>query len=243
MSDLVTRDVEYLHDGTRMVGYLCAPADARRSAGVLLVHDAFGVSPDMVAVAHRLADLGHAVLVADVWGDRTLPATQPEIGPLIGGMVTDRPRWMGRLAAAHEAAGGQPEIDGSRLVVLGYCFGGSSALEYVRTGGAVLGAVAVHAGLDLLAPDWSARTPDARVLVCTGSADPMATAAMRTELQDAMTAADVDWELDLYSGAKHAFTSPRSQDSPTPDVVAYDPRAAARSWDATTRFLRELLPA
>ncbi|NUR88350.1 MAG: hypothetical protein HOY71_30045, partial [Nonomuraea sp.] len=99
MSDLVTRDVGYAHDGCRMVGLVCAPrADhLPRAAAVLLVHDAFGVSDEMTGVARRLAEHGHPVLVADVWGERTLPRTDAEIGPLIGAMLADRPGWLGRL--------------------------------------------------------------------------------------------------------------------------------------------------
>lgn len=242
MNDLVSRDVEYRHDDTRMVGLLCAPEAAPARPGILLVHDAFGLSPDMIDVAHRLAGLGFAVFAADVWGDRTQPATQPEIGPLIGGMVADRPRWMARIAAAHDAARAQPEIDASAIAVLGYCFGGSSALEYVRTGGDVLGAVSIHGGLDLLHPDWSAPRRTAQVLVCTGADDPMATAPMRAELETSLSSVGIDWEVALYSDTVHAFTSLRSRHSPTPHVVAYNARSAARAWDSTTRFLRDLFP-
>ncbi|MFF2830998.1 dienelactone hydrolase family protein [Cellulosimicrobium cellulans] len=243
MNDLVSRDVEYTHDGTRMIGLLVAPSGARSAPTVLLVHDAFGLSGDMVAVAHGLAELGFAVFAADVWGERTQPATEPEIGPLIGSMVGDRARWIARVAAAHDAARDQPEVDGAAVVGLGYCFGGSSVLEYVRAAGDLRGAVSVHGGLDLLAPDWSTPVATGHVLVCTGSADPMATAEQRAALTAALTAAGVSWELDLYGGAKHAFTSPRAQHSPNPEVVAYDARAAARAWDATVRFLHELFPA
>ncbi|WP_432537863.1 dienelactone hydrolase family protein [Kineococcus arenarius] len=243
MTRTVTRDVEYSHDGTRMLGYLCAPAGAQRFPGVLLIHDAFGLGEDAVAAAHRLADLGLAVFAADVWGDRATPATEPEIGPLIGGMVADRDRWTGRVAAAHEAAAAQPEVDGSALVVMGFCFGGSSALEHLRTGGDVRGVVSVHGGLDLLHDDdWSRATTTAPVLLCTGADDPMATASMRARLQGSLSAAGIDWEEDLYSGTKHAFTSPRARFSPRPEAIAYNPRSAARAWEATTRFLHELFP-
>ncbi|MFE5292413.1 dienelactone hydrolase family protein [Isoptericola sp. NPDC056618] len=242
MNDLTARDVEYGHDGTRMLGALRAPAGVRGAPGVLLLHDAFGLSDDMLAIAERLAGVGFAVLAADVWGERARPRTQDEIGALIGAMVADRPRWAARVAAAHAAAAEQPEIDDDAIVALGYCFGGSSALEHLRTGGAVRGVVSVHPGLDLLDADagWGACDPTARVLLCTGDQDPMATAAQRDSLQRAMTGAGLDWETDLYSGTRHAFTSPHARFSPTPEAVAYHPRNAERAWDATTRFLREL---
>ena len=244
MSSVISRDIEYRQDDTRMLGLLCAPSSpttggAGAAAGVLLVHDAFGVSGEMVAVASRLAALGHPVLAADVWGERRLPGSEAEIGPLIGGMVGDRDRWMARIRAAHSAAVAQPEFTGRPLVLLGYCFGGSSALEYLRTGADVAGAISVHGGLDLLAPDWSQALPSS-VLICAGADDPMATAQMRTELTGSLDAAGTDWQLHLYSDTTHAFTSPKVEHSPMPDVVAYNPRSAARAWAATVRFLREI---
>lgn len=236
----VLRDIDYTHDGTRMSGLLLAPEGARNLPAVVLLHDAFGLGEDMVAVAERIVGLGYAVLAADVWGERRTPTSEAEIGPLIGGMVHDRPRWLARVAAAHEAAAAQSEVDGDALATLGYCFGGASALEHVRTGGKVRGTISIHGGLDLIDFDWSAATSAARVLVCTGAEDPMATAEQRTRLQEAMTGAGVDWEVDLYSGTRHAFTSPKAVHSPNPDVIAYHPRNAARAWDATARFLHEL---
>lgn len=245
MDEVVLRDVEYSHDGTRMIGALCAPRAARNAPGVLLVHDAFGLTEHMLRIARDLAEAGHAVFAADVWGGRTRPTSEDEIGPLIGSMVSDRPRWAARLAAAHQAAADQPEVDGSALVGLGYCFGGSSVLEHLRTGGDLRGVVSIHGGLDLLPSDadWRGADPGARVLVCTGADDPMATAEQRTALQAGLSGAGIDWEVDLYSGTVHAFTSPQAKDSPRPDVVAYHPRSAERAWAATTRFLSELHPA
>lgn len=242
MDQLSRRDVVYMHGGTRMSGLVCAPPDARSLPGIVLVHDAFGLGEEMIAIAQGLAALGFAVFAADMWGERRTPSSDSEIGPLIGGMVKDRESWMARVSAAHEVAGEQPEIDGESIVTLGYCFGGSSALEHVRTGGKVRAAISVHGGLDLIDFDWSSATATAHVLVCTGAEDPMATDGQRARLQRAMTDAGVDWQLHLYSGTKHAFTSARAQFSLQPEVVAYHPRNAQRAWDAVTRFLCELFP-
>lgn len=242
MSELTTRDIEYEHDGSRMRGYLCAPSTAYGRPGILLVHDAFGLSDALMETAARYAALGFVVFAADVWGDRMTPASEAEIGPLIGGMVGDHDRWMGRIRAAHVSFSSQPEVDAAAVVAIGYCFGGSSALEYLRTGGALRGVVSIHGGLDLLRPGWTAASTSAHVLVCTGADDPMATSEMRSELQLSLSDAAIDWELDLYSDTKHAFTNPKSAFSPMPDVVAHNPRSAARSWESTQRFLGELFP-
>jgi dienelactone hydrolase len=238
MSGPSTIDVEYADAGTRMIGSLSVPADVAGPA-VLLVPDAYGVTEHAIGLAQRLAAEGHPVLVADLWGERRRPADQAEFGPMIGALVADRDRWLGRVAAAHTALREQPGLAGLPVVLLGYCVGGSSALEYVRTGGDVAGAASIHGGLDLLAPDWSAASAPA-VLVCTGEDDPMATPQQRADLTAALSGAGSDWQLHVYSDTVHAFTSPRAQDSPRPDVVAYSARSTARAWAATLGFLRDV---
>jgi dienelactone hydrolase len=242
MTELSMRDVEYTHDGTRLIGLVCAPEAAQSLPGVVLVHDAFGLADEMIEIAKRIARLGFAVFAADVWGDRLTPKSQDEIGPLIGAMVGDRERWISRIALAHEIAGRQPEFDGRAPASLGYCFGGSSALEYARAGGRTRGVIAIHPGLDLIEFDWSAVTPGTApsALVCFGADDPMATPTQWRKAKQAMTEAGVDWELNLYSGTVHGFTSPKAKHSPNPAVVMYHPRNAARAWRATEAFLLEM---
>lgn len=242
METTIQRDVEYTYDAIVMKGAVCAPSGTVGAPGILLVHDAFGLSTQMLETAHRLAGLGFAVFAADVWGNRAQPSRQEEIGPYIRAMVSDRPGWAGRMHTAEKTAAAQPEIDGSSLVALGYCFGASSALELLRNGGGLRGVISIHAGLDLLDPqsDWSGADPRARVLICSGDEDPMATPPQRAFLQEKLSGVGIEWELDLYSGAKHAFTSLLARNSPTPDAVAYDERSAARAWAATTRFLSDI---
>jgi dienelactone hydrolase len=243
MAEITRRDVEYQLGATALRGLLVAPADAANLAAVVLIHDAFGLGDDMVAIADKLAARGLTVFAADVWGERTTPTAQTEIGPLIGSMAEDRTEWQARIAAAHRVAAEQPEVDAENIALLGYCFGGSSALEFLRTGGQVRGVIAIHPGLDLLEHDWSAAAASrTQVYDAVGSIDPMATREQRLRLEDDLTGAGADWEIDLYSRTTHAFTSRHSQNSPHPELFDYHPRNAARAWQATTRVLDELFP-
>ena len=239
----IERDVDYAVGQTHMRGLLVAPDDAKSAPTVLLIHDAFGLGEDMIAIARDIATLGYTVFAADVWGDRITPGSQPEIGPLIGAMVGDRPQWHARLTEAQRVAAAQPEVDADRIVLLGYCFGGSSALEFLRTGGQALGALAIHPGLDLIEFDWAGARTGAQVHIELGADDPMATAEQCAQLQDALDGAGIDWQLNLYGKTVHAFTSRKAQDSPAPHVFDYHPRNARRAWESTTRFLAETLGA
>lgn len=241
-STFTVREVTY-HCGTTMMrSWFCAPLTDSTLPGILLIHDAFGVTDAMRDDARSFAALGYAVLAADVWGEGLTPRDEAEFGPLIAHMAEDREAWTTRVEAAHRTLLAQPETTPAAVAMVGYCFGGSSALEYLRCGaggGSVAGVVGIHAGLDLLGEEWSDPSTDARVLLCTGAEDPMATAAQRADLQQSLTAEGIEWEVGLYGETKHAFTSPASGASSS-DAVAYNPYAARRARQATEGFLDEL---
>ncbi|MFJ3383186.1 MULTISPECIES: DUF3500 domain-containing protein [unclassified Curtobacterium] len=256
-ASLVDRDVPYGFGDTAMLGYLCAPAEPTVTPGpaVLLLHDAFGVNEDTRALARRYARLGYTVLAADIWGGRTTPVAGEEIGPLIGGMASNRPEWSARVRAALHRLVEEPSVDPDRIAVVGYCFGGASGLELLRRAHEagvrdaeqhdVRAVISVHGGLDLVGDDWaeSPAAPGTRVLLCTGAADPMATPEMVAAVERGLSAIGAEWETDTYGGAVHAFTSVHASLAGPPDVAAHHPRAAARARVATEHFLAEALAA
>jgi dienelactone hydrolase len=54
-----------------------------------------------------------------------------------------------------------------------------------------------------------------------------------------MTAAKVDWQLNMYGNAMHGFTNPQAKDPGFGTV--YNKNADARSWVAMQNFFREVL--
>lgn len=226
--------------GSELIGVLVSEPGAPRP-GVLLIHDASGVSEPMKATACRIAELGFSVLLADLWGEGGTPRSEDEIGPLIGSMVSDRERWVARVQAGHQALVAHGNVTDGPVTVVGYCFGGSSALEYLRHGGDVGGVVSFHGGLDAVGTEWSAAVGStARVLVLTGAEDPMAPRDAVVALEDGLSAAGVDWELAVYGATKHGFTNPHADQAGRPEAIAYNARADRRSWSAFTEFLEEL---
>lgn len=242
MSHITHQAVEYSYEGARLVGYLSRDeASGGKQPGVVVVHDAFGVGDFIKGIADRLAALGYAVLAADVWGEGTQLREESQIGPTIGRFAGDRATWMGRLRAAQQALVAQPDVDGSRIAFTGYCFGGASVLEYVRTGAEVAGVVSLHGGLDLVGDDWQAARAGTKALVLTGFDDPMAAAPKLLALQGHMNNSKLDWEVNSYGLTRHGFTNPHADRANRPEVIAYNRDADRRSWAAMTRFLEEAL--
>lgn len=234
-----TAEVEYDADGVASRGYLARPADADGSLpGVLVVHDWLGVTDATRMRCDMLARLGYVAFAADVFGADVRPS--PEEAPgVAASFYGDEATWRGRLTAALARLVEEPAVDAGRLAAIGYCFGGSSALQLARTGADLRAVVSFHGGLTT-GPAGEAAQIRAKLLVLTGGADPVvpddAVLAFEDELRGVPA---VDWQVVTYSGAMHAFTVP-TVDAPERGA-AYDERADRRSWTAMKDFFAETL--
>ncbi|WP_375406780.1 dienelactone hydrolase family protein [uncultured Amnibacterium sp.] len=236
---VVGSDVEYDADGVVCRGYLAVPAGATGAVpGVLVVHDWLGVTDATRIRCDMLARLGYAAFAADVYGADVRPdgQTAPQVA---GGFYGDQALWRSRLSAALGRLAEDPAADPSRLAAIGYCFGGSSALELARDGADLRAVVSFHGALPT-GPEGEAARIRAKVLVLTGAADPHVPTESVIAFEDELrTAPEVDWQVVSYSGAMHAFTVPTAN---TPEYGAqYDERADRRSWTAMKDFFAEVL--
>ena len=236
---VVGEDVDYAADGVAFRGYRARPAAATGPLpGVLVVHDWLGVTDATRMRCDMLARLGYVAFAADVYGADVRP-TDAEAAQVAGSYYGDPTTWRARLAAGFERLLAEPDVDPDRVAALGYCFGGSSALQLARTGVDLKAVVSFHGGLST-GPEGEAARIRARLLVLTGAADPVVPDAAVHAFQDELRAAPaVDWQVVTYSGAMHAFTVPTAD---APDHgAAYDERADRRSWRAMKDFLAESL--
>lgn len=229
-----TADVDYDQDGTALRGYLARPSAGENGIGVLIMHDWFGVADNAIMRAQMLARLGYVAFAADIFGADTRPT--PEQAPQVAGkFYADPDLSRARAAAGLEQLVSQPGVHRHQIVVIGYCFGGFVALELARTGADVAGTVTFHGSLKSDRPQEAANI-GGKVLVLTGSNDPIVPDQEITDFVAAMRAGEVaDWQVHLYSGAQHAFTVPGSDHPP----AVYDATADRRSWAALLDFLGE----
>ncbi|MEA9985481.1 MULTISPECIES: dienelactone hydrolase family protein [Subtercola] len=235
-----TAAIEYHDDGTAFGGFVARPAGADAvplRPGVLVISDWSGLGDHAKVRAQMLARLGYIALAGDVYGGGQLLGDD-EAPAAAGRFYGDTELFRERMRSNLERLRSEPGVDTERIAVMGYCFGGSAALELARDGAEVAGVVSFHGRLATGHPaaEGAVRSP---VLVLTGANDPVVpdeqVVAFENELRESGAA---DWQVVSYSGAMHAFTMP---DANSPEYgAAFDAHANQRSWVAMRAFFDEI---
>jgi dienelactone hydrolase len=194
-AEVKSKVVEYRDGDVVLEGFL-AWDDAVKGArpGVLIVHQWSGVTDNERMRAGRLAALGYVAFAADLYGKGVRPANLQEASSLSDQWKRERVRLRVRVAAGLAELRRQPMVDIHRVAAIGYCFGGTAALELARSGADVAGVVTFHGGLDSLKPE-DAKNIRAKVLVLHGADDPFVPAADIAAFQQELRQAGVDWQM------------------------------------------------
>ncbi len=229
-----TRAHDYDIDGKTFEAFVAHNGEP--APGVLVFHAWAGRSDFENNKATALAGLGYTGVAVDLFGKGVLGQSTEENQKLIEPFVGDRAMLQARLSDVVAMAKALPEVDGSNLAAIGFCFGGLCVLDIARSGGDAKGVVSFH-GL-LGAPGATKDNIDAKVLVLHGWDDPMAPPSDVEAFSTEMTKAGADWQLHAYGRTMHAFTNPAANDPGFGTV--YNADADRRSWQAMTNFLGEL---
>jgi dienelactone hydrolase len=227
----------YEAEGRSFAGWLADGAGGGKAPGVLVVHEGGGLTGHTKERARMLAQAGYVAYAMDLFG--LAPLDLDRAKALVAELRADVARLRGRCAAALHALAAHPSVDPERLAAIGFCFGGTAALELARSGADLAAIVGFHAGLVTASPAANNRRIKGRLLVCLGADDPVVTAEHRADFVAGLARAGVDWQLHLYGGVGHSFTN-RDIDSWKLPGFAYDERADRRSWAAMHALFDEV---
>jgi dienelactone hydrolase len=234
-----SKTVEYLQGQTVLEGYLAYDdAISGIRPGVVVVHDWMGVNDFARKRVDDLARMGYVALAADIYGKGIRPKDANEAMALVSKYKSDRALMRARAWAALDKLTDQPQTDRARVAAIGFCFGGTTALELARAGAPLEGVVSFHGGLDTPNPQ-DAKKIKAKILVLHGADDPHVPPEQVAAFEKEMRDAGVDWQLVKYGGAVHAFTIPTAGNDNSKGV-AYNARADRRSLQAMKDFFAEI---
>lgn len=234
--------VEYKLGDVLMEGYLAMPAKAAKGTpAVVIVHEWMGLSEHAKESARKLAQAGYVAFAADIYGKGVRPNTVELAAKTAGQYKGNRPLLQARAKAAVDEVLKLSVVDPNKVVGMGYCFGGTTALEMGRAGLPLAGFVSFHGNLDNPQPA-AAKNFKGKVLVLHGAIDPYVSEKELNQFEKEMNEAKVDYQMVKYSGAVHSFTNKQAGDDITKGA-AYNAAADRRSWQAFMTFLGEVAPA
>ena len=241
---IVTKPVAYEHAGTKLEGYL-AYDDSRTSAdkkspGVLVVPEWWGLTGYAKGRAEQLAQLGYVAFAADMYGAGVTTTDAKKAGELAG-------QFYGKPLMAERAQAGLDQllatglVQAEKVAAIGYCFGGSTVQALAYSGAPLVGIVSFHGGLIPVPAEAAARTK-AKILVCHGAVDPFISAADLAAFTKAMNDGKFDYQFISYAGAVHAFTNPQADEiaKAAGIPIAYNAAADHRSWGHMRQFFKEV---
>jgi len=231
--------LDYRNGAQTCEGYVALPAGTGRHPCILIAHQWAGISDFERARAEEFAELGYVGMAIDAYGKGLRGSLAADNSALMDPCMADRAALRQRLLAGVAAAKAHPRVDPQRIAAIGYCFGGTMALELARSGAAIAGVAGFHSGLGTALPQ-DAKNIKGKVLVCIGADDPGIPPEQRKAFEDEMRAGKVDWRMHLYGGVVHSFTNPDAGKLNQPDFARYDAEADRRSWAEMQSLFNEV---
>ena len=215
------------HDGGELDAHLVVP-ERGAGAGVVLLHEAGGVTGYVRGVADRLAQLGYVTLVPDLFwriernvdlqNDKDMTRALDLIGQF------DPHAGVRDVDAALSWMIARPDVDGA-VGVVGFCFGGGLTYGVACELDPACAVAYYGVGVELLVDRIDEVT--CPTLLQFGSTDVFIPPGSIERLQVA-AGAKPNIEVEVYD-AGHAFDNPYAE--------WHAPEVAARAWDRTTGFL------
>ena len=231
--------VEY-KDGNQVLSGLSIKPEQQLKGkpGVLILPAWMGIQNHEKEAAYKFAELGYQSFIADIYGVDQRPANTKEAGAKAGYFKKNIKEYQTRIQMALDQLvkqGANPD----EIIVIGYCFGGTGAIEAARTNMKVKGVVSFHGGLgkDVTRPIGKINP---KVLVLHGADDSFVPKEEIDNFQNEMRTSGADWQMVYYANAVHAFTE-KTAGNDNSKGVAYNEKADKRSWQAMLDFLKEAL--
>lgn len=229
----------YLDGTQKLNGLLAIPKIANKNkAGILILPAWMGIDDNAKFSAEKLSALGYHAFIADIYGEGNYPTDTKTASERAGYYKSHVLEYRKRIQLALDELI-KSGADANNIVVIGYCFGGTGALEAARAQLKLKGVVSFHGGLGR---DTSMATLpiNTKVLVCHGADDFFVPEAQIKDFQNEMRKSKADWQMIYYANAVHSFTD-KAAGNDKSKGAAYNENADKRSWLAFMQFLDEAL--
>lgn len=239
-----TVTIPYFHGETKCLGFMAYDDRVKVKRPAVLVSPAWRGQDDFARQkAIQLAELGYVGFAVDLYGNGT-SVTDNEAAEYMVPLFLDRALLQARIGAAFACASQLPQVDPAKMGAIGFCFGGLTVYELLRSGIDLKGVVSFHGVFANERDGKQAKTvpisPKAKgsLLILQGEQDPLVTPVDLQNVQQEMTKAGIDWQIHLYGNTMHAFTNPLANNPK--NGAMYSERATLRAWRSMQNFFGDL---
>lgn len=235
----VLDSVAYSINGEQFMAFYAKPLKVSgKTKTVLIVHEWWGLNNYPKEKALQIAKEGNIGFCIDMYGKGKIADNPKDAQAFATPFYKDADFSYERFMAGYNQALKIQGVDASRMIAIGYCFGGSVVLNAAKKGAPVDAVVSFHGGLAGIPVDKAKLK--AAVLVCNGAADSFVPEEEIKEFKKQMTEAGADMTFINYPEATHAFTNPHSTEvgKKFSMPISYNEAADKQSWIDFNEFMK-----
>lgn len=221
--------VTFESQGAQINAYLARPTAEGKYPAILVCHENRGLTAHIQDVARRFAKAGYVALALDLLsregGTANLDRDQ------IPGMLTDAgpERHVGDFTAGFNYLKGLDYVEGNRIGMTGYCFGGGITWRCATALPELKAAVPFYGP----APD-AAQVPNIKAAVFGVYAEQDERInAGKDALDKALKEAGITYQMKVYPGVNHAFHNDTGE--------RYNEEQATQAWQDTLAWFEQHL--
>ena len=217
----------YSYNNEIFEGYLSNPKS--QSKGLIILIPAWdGLTKYEEKRTDMLSSLGYTVFAVDLYGKGNRPKEMKLRKAETRKLYENRTRMRELILAGIN----EVNIKKQKTFVMGYCFGGSAALELARSGKGknIVGYASFHGGLKTPeGQNYTTNTPP--IFIAHGGADKAVKLEDVFKITNELEKNKIIYEINIYSGAPHAFTVFNSK--------RYRKKADEKSWESFLSFVEK----
>jgi carboxymethylenebutenolidase len=185
-----------------VLAYVAKPEGEGPFPTVIMIHEFFGLNESIIGKAEGLADEGYYVVAPDTFRGSTTSWIPRAIYQVIS---TPQDRVNADLDSVYGWLESQPEVDGMRIAIAGFCYGGRVSLLYSLHNHR-LAATVVFYGSPETDPEELKNLPGP-LLGIFGGADVSISQEDINAFENGLQVAGVPHEIAVYEGQPHAFVT------------------------------------
>ena len=228
--EVVSEEVTYAGiDGVDIVGYLARPASGQAKAGILVIHEWWGLNDNIRSMARQLAGEGYVALAVDLY-EGEVAETREDAGRLARSSRDNPDRGQQNMHQAWQFLKQEQGVE--KVGVIGWCFGGGWSLQTALMLGEGIDGAVIYYGRVITDRD-ALEALSSPLLGIFGAEDGGIPVVTVREFQTTLDLLGKTASIHIYEGADHAFANPSG--------TRYNEEAAKDAWSKTLTFFGQTL--